>query len=120
MKEFFDQTTKMMENAWENWQRTVGQAPWLKQPQSPPVGSWSSWFATIRSTYDLNMGAWKTMLEHSEEAFFSMLKDSPIHSESFEAQLRQIWATMKTAQEAQHQVIRDGFRQMESMLKEKQ
>jgi len=118
MKELFDQSTEMMKKAWDAWEKAVEDSPWLQKPDKSFLGTWGPWFATMRSTYDVNMNAWQTVVSHSEETFFKVFKDSPVHNDAHKRQLREMWDGMKKAAEVQKEIISSNLERMENLLKE--
>ena len=118
MKDLFEQATKSMEKTWDQWQKMVAKAPLWQEPEALSLSKWSSWIATTRSTYDVNMSVWKTFVEQSEETFFKMFKQSPLWNEQLESQMRDVWNGMKKAQETQHELINDQWEKMENLLKD--
>ncbi len=118
MKELFDQTTKMMEQSWKAWESMLDNSPWLAKPPTSFAGQWKPWFATMGSTFEVNMSAWQTVVDHSEETFFKMLKDSPVYTETLEAQLRELWDGMKKANTLQQDTVKTNLERMESLLKD--
>ena len=118
MKELFEQTTKMMEKSWNLWQKMVEDSPLMKKPEVTFWGKWSPWVATMRSTYEINMSAWKTFVENSEQTFFKMFKESPFYNESLETQMRGIWDGLKKAQELQQEAVKEQLTKMGDLLRE--
>jgi hypothetical protein len=120
MKDLFDQSTEMMKKAWDAWEKTMEDSPWLRKPDTSVLGAWGPWFATMRSTYDVNVNAWRTMVDHGEETFFKALKESPVHNDAVEKQLREMWDGMKKAADVQKEIVVGTLERMESLLKEKE
>lgn len=118
MRELFEQTTKMMEKSWNLWQQMVEDSPLMKKPEVTFWGKWSPWIATMRSTYEVNMNAWKTFVENSEQTFFKMFKESPLYNESLETQMRGIWDGLKKAQDVQQEAVKEQLSKMEDLLRE--
>ena len=79
----------------------VSDAPWLNQPDASLMGKWGPWIATMRSTYEVNVNMWKTLLEHGEETFFKLFKESPMYSDAMEKQIRDVWQELKKVQNNQ-------------------
>lgn len=119
MKEFFEQ-----------WMKTVEQmgAPWRQMAAGPPFGhqargfqpKWGSWFAAMRSTYEINSSWWKTLNDQTEEVFFKIFSESPAYNEAMENQLREFWDNIKKAQQLQHDTIIEQLEKMEKLLKEQE
>jgi hypothetical protein len=120
MKEVMDQWTKMMEKMWSPWQRMMNDFSWPMKPEIPFQGKWSSWFAAMRSSYEINLSWWQTFMEQAEEMFFKMFKESPVHSQAVEQQLREFWEVMTKAQRTQTDIVKDQLQRMEKLLKEKE
>ena len=118
MKELFDQMTKNMEKSWDQWQNLVSKAPWWQEPEALSMAKWSSWIATTRSTYEVNMSVWKSFVEQSERNFFKMFKKSPVWTENLEAQIRQLWDGLKQAQETQHDLMLKHWKKIEDLLRD--
>jgi len=116
MKDFFEQSTKRMEETWGLWQRMVSELPWMDQSDSNFL-RWKEWFPTMRLTFDMNMRAWKTFMEQNETTFFRMLKEAPFHNEMSESQFRASWDAMKKACESYNEMVDTQFQKMEEMLK---
>jgi len=120
MKEVFDQWTSMMENMWAPWRRMATDFSWPMKPDTPFHGKWSSWFAAMRSSYEINLSWWQTFMEQSEETFFKMFKDSPAYTQAVEQQLRGLWEVMEKAQKAQTDIVKEQLQRIETLLKEKE
>jgi hypothetical protein len=93
---------------------------WPVKPDLPFTGKWSSWFAALRSGYDINVSWWHTFMEQSEDMFFKAFKESPLYSGSLEDQLRELWDTAKKSSKTQQDTVREQLQKMESLLKEKE
>jgi hypothetical protein len=115
-----DQWTKTMEKMWAPWQKVMGDFAWPPTPDSSFQGKWSTWFAAFRSSYEINFSWWQTFMEQSEEVFFKALKESPMHSQSLEEQLREFWETLKKSQKTQQDFVKEQMLKIESLLKEKE
>ena len=115
-----DQWTKMMEKMWAPWQKTMSDFQWPLKPEAPFHGKWSSWFAALRSGYEINLSWWQTFMEQSEEMFFKMFKDSPVYSQAVEQQLREFWEGMTKAQKTQTDIVKEQLQRMEALLKERE
>jgi hypothetical protein len=120
MKDMMDQWTKVMETMWSPWQQMMTEFPWSNASEMPFQGKWSTWFAAIRSNYDINVSWWQTFMEQSEEMFFKTFKDSPFYSSSLELQLRELYDGIKRAQSTQQDLVKTQLERMESLLREKE
>lgn len=116
MQELFEQQKRMMEKTSEFWQEVLSGAPWLKQTAAPFREMCNRCIAGMRSAGDLNLNAWKSMIESSEEAFFKMLKESKIYSQAAEDRLRENWRNLKLAQSAQRDAMEEFLNKMEKAL----
>jgi hypothetical protein len=117
--EIFDQWAKNMEKMWSPWQDM------MKQYQGPKSGfsenvNWDTWFAAMRSAYDINFTWLQTFMDQGEEMFFRMFKEAPFYSAGLEQQLRELWNTARKAQKSQSEIALEMFSKMESLLKEKE
>ncbi|MFC1836912.1 hypothetical protein ACFL2Q_19665 [Thermodesulfobacteriota bacterium] len=120
MKELFEQTTKFMEQTWDQWQQAIQKAPWMGDQEGSFAGKWGSWIATTRSACDTNMNLWKTFMEQSEENFFKMWKQSPLWNESVESQMRELWDGLKKAQDSQQDFVKSQLEKMEELMQPKE
>ena len=120
MKEVVDQWTKMMDKMWATWQKIMTDFPWPMKPETPFQGKWSSWFAALRSSYEINLSWWQTFIEQSEEMFFKMFKDSPVHTQALEQQLREFWEVIAKAQNTQTDIVKEQLQRMEDLLKQRE
>jgi hypothetical protein len=120
MEDLFRQSTKMMEKMWEPWKEMMANPPWLKQTDIPFTLKWSPWIGTMRSTYEVSMSTWNTVLEQSEEAFMKLLKESPLYSDALGEQVRTLWQAIKTTHRTQHDIIKEHMKQMEALLRERE
>ncbi len=118
MEEWYNQTTKMMEKMWAPWKDMVSDAPWLQKPEASLMGKWGPWIATMRSTYEVNVNLWKTLLDHGEETFFKLFKESPVYSEAMEKQIREVWQELKKAQNSQEEMTKELLEKMEKLLQQ--
>jgi len=117
MKELLDQTTRTMKQTWELWQQMLVRTPWLEGPGTLSRNQWNSWLATMRATYEMNTGLWKSFLDQGEENFFKYFKQSPLWNESAEAQMRDVWSGLKKAQESQLDMLNSQWQRMEDLIK---
>jgi hypothetical protein len=120
MLDAFTQPIKMMEKTTAMWQEMLGGSPWLKKQDGSLADMWNPWLASVRSTNDLATSAWKILLEHGEDVFFKMLKESKLYNQSVESQMRQSWEAVKNAQNAQREAVEGLLEKMESLLAKKE
>ncbi len=118
MKELFEQMTRTMEKTWDQWQQLVSKAPMWQEPEALKLGKWSSWIATTRSAYEVNLSLWRNFIDQSEKSFFKLFKQSPIWTETLDAQIREVWDGIKKAQETQFQLVMNQWKKMEDLLKD--
>lgn len=116
MMDFLEHQRRMMEKTSEFWQEVLSGSPWLKQPDTPFKDMCDIWISNMRSTSDASLSAWKTAMESSEETFFKMLNESKVYGQAVENRLRESWGSVKKAQVAQHQAMRDFLGTMEKVL----
>ena len=120
MRDLFEQWTTTMEKMWEPWKQMAKDAPMLQKPEFPFHGSWSAWIAAMRSTSEVNAAWWQTFMDQGEGLFFKMFRESPLHNQAIEDQMRESWQIIRNAQQTQHDLIKQQFQKMESMLKERE
>jgi hypothetical protein len=118
MRDIFDQSTEMMLKSWKLWEQMIEGSPWMQTPEAPFSVKWSTWIATIRSTYHFNVNAWMYFVERSEETFFRLFKKSRNYNATVEEQMREIWEGLRKAHEVYGGTVRDQLRKMESLLRE--
>jgi hypothetical protein len=116
MFDAFAQPIKMMERTTAMWQDMVSSSPWFKKQDCSFAEMWNPWLASVRSTNDLNTSASRILLEHSEEVFFKMLKESKLYSQVVESQIRENWEAVKKTQNAQREAIEGFLGKIESFL----
>lgn len=117
MKELLDQTTKAMEKTWDMWQQMVVKAPWWEAQGTLPFKQWSTWFATMWTTYEMNTGLWRNFLDQGEENFFKLFRQSPLWNDSLEGQMRDAWSGLRKAQDTQLDILKSQWQKMEDILK---
>ncbi len=78
------------------------------------------WIATMRSSYEMSMSTWNTLLEQSEEAFMKLFKNSPMHSDALDEQIRAMWQAVKSTHRTQQELVKEHLKQMEALLKERE
>ncbi len=115
-----DQWTKMMEKMWTPWSQMMTDFSWMNKADNPFQGKLSTWFAAMRSGYEINVSWWQTFIEQSEEMFFKTFKDSPLYSSSVEQQMREMYEVVKKAQTNQQEIIKEQLSKMENLMKEKE
>ncbi len=120
MLDIFAQPIKMMEKTTAMWQDMVTASPWLKKQDVSFAEMWNPWLASMRSTNDLATSACKILLEHGEDVFFKMLKESRLYNQSIESQIRDNWEAVKKAQNAQREAVEALLEKMESLLAKKE
>ena len=116
MFDAFAQPIKMRERTTAMWQEMVNTSPWFKQQDVSFAEVWHPWLARMRSTNDLTTSASKILLEHSEEVFFKMMKESKLYNQVIESQLRENWEAVKKAQSSQRETFEGFLGKMESFL----
>jgi len=116
MFDAFAQPIKMMERTTAIWQDMVSTSPWFKKQDVSFAEMWNPWLASVRSTNDLTTSASKILLEHGEEVFFKMLKESKLYSQVVESQIRENWESVKKAENAQREAVEGFLGKMESFL----
>lgn len=116
MFDAFAQPMKMMERTTAMWQDMVNSSPWFKKQDVSFTEMWNPWLASVRSTNDLTTSASKILLEHGEEVFFKMLKESKLYNQAVESQIRENWESVKKAQSAQREAVEGFLGKMESLL----
>lgn len=119
MLDVFEQPIKMMERTTAMWQDMVSGSPWLKKQDVSFGDMWNPWLASMRSTNELANSAWKILLEHGEDVFFKMLKESRLYNQSIESQIRESWEAVKKTQHAQREAVEGLLEKMESLLAKK-
>ena len=120
MLDVFAQPIKMMEKTTAMWQDMVSGSPWLKKQDVSLAEMWNPWLTSMRSTNDLATSAWKILLEHGEDVFFKMLKESKLYNQSVESQIRDSWEAVKKAQNVQRDAVEGLLEKMESLLAKKE
>jgi hypothetical protein len=118
--DLFEQPIKMMERTTALWQEMLNSTAWFKRPEVSLTEFWNPWIAGLRSANDLNNSAWKIVIEHGEDLFFRMLKESKLYSQSVESQIRQNWDAIKKAQNSQRETLDGLLVKMESLLTKKE
>lgn len=118
MKELLEQTTAAMDKTWDMWQQMFVKAPWWEAPKTMSLKSWSDWFSSMRTTYEMNAGLWKSFVDQGEENFFRLFKQSPFWNESIEGQMREAWAGLRKAQDSQIEVLRAQWQRLEDLSKD--
>lgn len=116
MEDWFDQTNKMMEKIWGPWKEMASKAPWLQKPEVSLSGKWAPWIATMRSTYEANVNLWETLFEHGEDTFFKLFKESSMHTDAMEKQMRDVWEELKKVQHNQEEMTKQLLDRMEELL----
>lgn len=121
MEKIFEQTTKMMEQAYEQWRTMIGESPLF-----PKAGGGlfhdniGKWMASMNTTYTSGMEAWNKFIRQNEELLFKMFRESPFYNEVAENRMRDAWAAMVKAQKTYQDVVKESMATIESSLKESQ
>lgn len=116
MKDIIEQSAKAMQKTWSQWEQMVSEFPWMEKSGDSFL-RWNNGISAMRLTFETNMNAWKTFMEHNEASFFKMLNDSPFHTETAESQLRNSWDSMKKASETFREIADTQFEKMEELFK---
>jgi len=117
MLDVFEQPIKLMQKTTAFWRDMAAGALWTKKPEASLLDFWDQWLTGVRSANELNMNAWKVLVENSEDAFFKMFKESQAYSQSMEQQLRENWEVLKRAHKAQQKAAEDFLASVQSLLK---
>lgn len=116
MNDLFEQSTKSLQQTWNQWEKIVTQFPYLDAPETS-LASWNPGLTVMRSTFDINMRAWKTFIEHNETTFFRVLEITPFRHEAAEAQLRTAWDSVKKAMDTYQEIMETQFQKMTELTK---
>jgi hypothetical protein len=121
MDKMFEQTTKMMEQAYEQWRTMIGDSPFF-----PKAGgaffqnNMSKWIESMNSTYASNMEAWDKFMQQNEEILFKMFRESPLYNETAENKMRDAWSAIVKAQKTYQDIVRESLATIENSVKESQ
>lgn len=119
MENVFEQPTKMMEQAYEQWRQMMTEnSPWTASGGKLFRENMVNWVSSLNSTYSANMEAWNTFMQHNQEVFFKMFKESPFFTEASESRMRETWDNMLKAQQTYQDIVKDNLEKMETTLKE--
>ena len=121
MEKMFEQTTKMMEQAYEQWRTMIGGSPFFPKAagavfQNNPA----KWIESMNSTYASNMEAWNKFIQQNEELFFKMFRKSPLYNETAETGIRDAWSAIVKAQKTYQDFVRENLATIENSLKKSQ
>jgi hypothetical protein len=116
MKDLFEESTKSMQKTWSQWEKMVSEFPYPDKPNAFFM-QWNPGVAAVRSTFDINMKAWKTFIDHNETTFFKVLEITPFRNEMAETQLRTAWDSVKKAIDSYQQIMEAQFEKMEGSIK---
>ena len=116
MFDAFAQPIKMMERTTAMWQEMINTSPWFKKQDVSFSDMWNPWLVSVRSTHDLANSASKILLEHGEDVFFKMMKESKLYNQVVESQIRENWDSVKKAQASQREALEGLLGKMESFL----
>lgn len=116
MLDLFAQQKKMIERTTEFWQEVLSGSPWLSQPEAPFKDVVNRWIAGMRSAGDLNVNAWKSVMDTGEETFFKVIKESRVYGQALEDQLRENWRNFRKVQVAQRDAMEEFLGTIEKAL----
>jgi hypothetical protein len=119
MYEMIEQQTKLMQKTASLWQQMVASAIVLRRPETSLGEMLNPWLSGIRATNELNVAAWKVLIDGSEDVFFKMLKESRSYSQAVEVQLRESWVNFKKAQTSQRDAVEEFLKKMDTLVNQK-
>jgi len=121
MEKMFEQTTKMMEQAYEQWRTMIGDSPFFPKAGGAVFqNDTAKWIESMNSTYASNMEAWNKFIQQNEELFFKMFRKSPLYNETAETSMRDAWSAIVKAQKTYQDFVRENLATIENSLKKSQ
>ncbi|MFC1836527.1 hypothetical protein ACFL2Q_17685 [Thermodesulfobacteriota bacterium] len=119
MENVFEQASKMVEQTWEQWRKVMDESSgWSQTGGELFRSNMGQWLSTLSSTYGSNMNAWNTFMSQNEDFFFKMFKESPLHSDSAEARMREAWDNMAKARKTYQGIVRENLERVEDSLRQ--
>lgn len=119
MINIFEQQMKIMEQASDQWRKTVAENSFFSPGGSDAFKENAArWVATMSATYKSNLEAWNSFLEQNREAFLRMYKNSPFFNDATERKIREACDDMAKARQTYQEMIQDSLARIESSLKE--
>ena len=118
MEKMFEQTTKMMEQAYEQWRAMIGDSPFFPKAGGAVFqNNMAKWIESMNSAYASNMEAWNKLIQQNEELFFKMFRQSPVYNETAENTMRDAWSEIVKAQKTYQDLVRESLATIENSLK---
>jgi hypothetical protein len=121
MEKIFEQSSKMMEQAYDQWRKVLGDSPlWPKTGSQFFQDNMSKWIAAMSAAYASNMDAWNTFTSQNEDLFFKTFKESPFYNENAEVRMREAWDNIIKAQKTCQDIVKESLSKIEVSVKESQ
>lgn len=119
MEKMFEFPTKMMEQAYDQWRKLLGENPvWPTAGGMAFQENLTTWVSAMNSAYNANIDAWNSFLDQNEELLFKLYKESPFYNEEAENRIREACNSIAKARKSYQEIIKDSFDRIENALKE--
>lgn len=116
MNDLFELSARNMQKTMDQWEKMMTGFPCLNGLDAPLL-KWNPGLTAMRSTFEINMRAWKTFIEHNETTFFRVLDITPFRNQAAESQLRASWDSVKKAMNTYQEIVEAQFQKMEELTK---
>ena len=118
LQEAYDQMARMNNEIMNYWRKVMSETPWIAGSQFSKGENWNPWLETMRSSYQMSLSSWHTIMDQSLEMFLESLKETRKYRQTLENQIRQNWEELKNAQQTQQERTREFFGNLASFLRE--
>ena len=119
MENPFDQARDFIQKAWEPWKELVAKPMWLSASDDSLSRRWIPIVESMRTSCETGISAWNSVSQKNEQMFFKVFKESPLHSEALESQIRAYCDQTRRAQTVYQDLLKENLAKMEDMLKKK-
>jgi hypothetical protein len=117
MEKVFEQSAKMMEQAWNDWKNMFEDNrlwPGDKQFQENVSNS----LTAMSTALNTNVEVWNVFMDKNEQIFFSMFKDSPFHNDAVEQKMKDAWDIMRKGQKGYQEIVKDNLDKIKDLVKD--
>jgi hypothetical protein len=119
MEKLFEAPNKMMEEAFDQWKKLLGQnALWPTGGAPVFQENLTKWVSAMSSAYITNVEAWNSLLDQNEELLFKVYKESPFYNAEAENRMRDACNSIAKARKSYQEILKDSFARIEDALKE--
>ncbi len=119
MENMFEAPSKMMEQAFDQWKKLMGQnVVWPAGGGPLFQENLAKWVSAMSSAYVTNMDAWNSLLDQNEDLLFKVYKESPFYNADAESRLREACNGIAKARKSYQEILKDSFTRIEEALKD--